>query len=113
MTNQNLFTHLRAAFPADLEQTAVEVKLPQGPAHIYTWKDLDAQSARIANLLHPIRVEAGCHGDRLRKYRGNAAATHAVRAFAPPGKTSMRKAPASPTCCNRCNYPIPAASPCR
>ncbi|WP_417034546.1 malonate--CoA ligase [Comamonas kerstersii] len=56
MTNQNLFTHLRAAFPADLEQTAVEVKLPQGPAHIYTWKDLDAQSARIANLLQSLQL---------------------------------------------------------
>ena len=38
----------------------------------------------VAHLLHPIRVETGCHGNGLRKYCSNTTAAHAVRTFAPP-----------------------------
>jgi malonyl-CoA/methylmalonyl-CoA synthetase len=45
--NANIFTALRAAFPADLDSTAIETD--QGL--FYTWRDLDRASAKIANLL--------------------------------------------------------------
>ena len=51
MAQHNLFAALRAAFPADLDQTAVETTSSQGEALHYTWRDLDHASARIANLL--------------------------------------------------------------
>jgi malonyl-CoA/methylmalonyl-CoA synthetase len=50
MPNQNLFAALRAAFPADLDQLAVETADTPAPLH-YTWRDLDRGSAMIANLL--------------------------------------------------------------
>jgi malonyl-CoA/methylmalonyl-CoA synthetase len=49
-TNHNLFVALRAAFPADLDATAVETCDTPEPLY-YTWRDLDRASARIANLL--------------------------------------------------------------
>ena len=49
MTNQNLYCALRAAFPADLDRTAIECA--DGAALSYTWRDLDRASAMIANLL--------------------------------------------------------------
>jgi malonyl-CoA/methylmalonyl-CoA synthetase len=50
--NANLFELLRSGFPEDLDDTAIEVvgdttNLP----HYYTWRDLDAGSAMLANLL--------------------------------------------------------------
>jgi len=48
--NANLFAALRAAFPADLDSTAVETADTQAPLH-YTWRDLDRAAAMIANLL--------------------------------------------------------------
>ena len=55
--NQNLFTALRAAFPADLDATAIETCEP--PSHYYTWRDIDRASARIANLLVSLELPAG------------------------------------------------------
>ena len=49
--NQNLYAALRAAFPADLDQVAIETgDGPGAPLH-YTWRDLERGSAMIANLL--------------------------------------------------------------
>ena len=47
MTNANLFAALRAAFPADLDQTAVETD----SGLRYSWRDLDHASAMLANWL--------------------------------------------------------------
>ncbi len=57
--NANLFCALRAAFPPDLDQTAVETTSPQGEPLLYTWRDLDHASARIANLLASLKLPAG------------------------------------------------------
>ncbi|MGE8320684.1 MAG: malonate--CoA ligase [Comamonas sp.] len=59
MTNQNLFCALRAAFPADLDQIAIETTSPRGEALHYSWRDLDRASARIANLLDGLKLPAG------------------------------------------------------
>ena len=45
----NLFAALRAAFPADLDSTAVETA--DGTPLTYTWRDLERGSAMLANLL--------------------------------------------------------------
>ncbi|MGD9550334.1 MAG: AMP-binding protein, partial [Burkholderiaceae bacterium] len=57
--SQNLFSALRAAFPADLAQTAVEATAPDGSALRYSWRDLDQGSARIANLLASLGLPEG------------------------------------------------------
>jgi malonyl-CoA/methylmalonyl-CoA synthetase len=57
--NANLFCALRAAFPSDLDQIAVETTSPQGEPLLYTWRDLDHASARIANLLASLKLPAG------------------------------------------------------
>lgn len=59
MTSQNLFTALRAAFPQDLDETAVETTAPDGQPLRYTWRDLDHASARIANLLASLKLPEG------------------------------------------------------
>lgn len=59
MDNHNVFAALRAAFPADLEATAVETV---GGAHAglrYSWRDLDRASAMMANLLDSLKLPAG------------------------------------------------------
>ncbi len=56
--NHNLFAALRAAFPADLDTTAIEPCDGTTPAH-YTWHDLDRATARIANLLGALELPAG------------------------------------------------------
>ncbi|MCP5286089.1 MAG: malonyl-CoA synthase [Burkholderiaceae bacterium] len=49
--NTNLYAALRGAFPADLDQIAIETgDGPGAPLH-YTWRDLERGSAMIANLL--------------------------------------------------------------
>ncbi len=53
--NANLFAALRAAFPADLDATAIETADTPAPLH-YTWRDLDRGSAMIANLLHSLEL---------------------------------------------------------
>lgn len=58
MSSQNLFSALRAAFPTDLDQTAIETAdSPGGPLH-YSWRDLDRASAMIANLLDSLDLPA-------------------------------------------------------
>ena len=56
MAQHNLFAALRAAFPADLDQTAVEAMAPNGQHLHYSWRDLDHASARIANLLASLHL---------------------------------------------------------
>ena len=51
----NLFAALRAAFPSDLDATAVETE--QGLA--YSWRDLERGTAMIANLLQSLGLEEG------------------------------------------------------
>ncbi|MDP3834305.1 MAG: AMP-binding protein, partial [Hydrogenophaga sp.] len=57
--NHNLYAALRAAFPANLDATAVETV---GGAHAglrYSWRDLDRASAMLANLLDSLKLPAG------------------------------------------------------
>ena len=58
-SNQNLFAALRSAFPADLEQIAVETMSASGEPLLYSWRDLDRASARIANLLAALELPEG------------------------------------------------------
>ena len=56
MTNHNLFTTLRAAFPADLDQTAVETAdSADEPLH-HSWRDLERATAMLANLLDSLNL---------------------------------------------------------
>jgi len=55
MTHNNLFSALRAAFPADLTATAVETD--EG-LH-YSWQDLDRATAMMANLLQSLDLPEG------------------------------------------------------
>jgi len=53
----NLFTALRAAFPADLDQTAIETA--DGDPLRYSWRDLDRATAMLANLFESLDLPAG------------------------------------------------------
>lgn len=53
--NGNLFTALRASFPANLDATAVETD----NGLFYTWRDLDRATAQIANLLGSLELPEG------------------------------------------------------
>ena len=55
--SNNLFSALRAAFPADLEQVAIETA-DAAPLH-YTWRDLERGTAMLANLLDSLELPAG------------------------------------------------------
>jgi malonyl-CoA/methylmalonyl-CoA synthetase len=55
MTNHNLFSALRAAFPADLTATAVETD----DGLQYSWQDLDRATAMVANLLASLDLPGG------------------------------------------------------
>ena len=55
---QSLFAALRAAFPADLDATAIETCDTPAPLY-YTWRDIERASARIANLLESLELPAG------------------------------------------------------
>jgi malonyl-CoA/methylmalonyl-CoA synthetase len=55
MKNQNLFAALRAAFPADLDQVAIETDSDLA----YTWRDLERATAMMANLLASLQLPAG------------------------------------------------------
>ena len=59
--NKNLFAAIRAAFPADLTAVAIEAADSATGATLkhYTWADIDAQSARVANLLASLALPAG------------------------------------------------------
>ena len=55
MTNYNLFAALRSAFPADLDEIAVETD----SGLLYSWRDLDNGSAMMANLLASLDLPQG------------------------------------------------------
>ena len=55
ITNHNLFTALRAAFPADLDATAIETADTATPL-FYTWRDLERGSAMLANLIEQLQL---------------------------------------------------------
>ena len=55
MDNKNLYAHLRANFPADLDATAVETD----SGLFYSWRDLDRASAMMANLLVSLKLPQG------------------------------------------------------
>ena len=57
--SHNLFSALRAAFPSDLDSTAIEAATPEGGWRHYSWRDLDHASARMANLLASLDLPAG------------------------------------------------------
>ncbi len=58
MTNVNLFHALRASFPVDLDQTAIETADgPEAPLR-YSWRDLDYASAMMANLFESLDLPA-------------------------------------------------------
>lgn len=59
MHQANLYSALRAAFPADLQKTAVEAIEPGGQSLYYSWADLEHGSARMANLLASLNLPAG------------------------------------------------------
>ena len=54
-TNPNLYAVLRAAFPEDLDATAVETD----DGLFYSWRDLERGSAMIANLLDALGLAPG------------------------------------------------------
>ena len=54
-TNANLFAALRAAFPPDLDQIAIETD----DGLLYSWRDLERASAMIANLLDALKLQEG------------------------------------------------------
>jgi malonyl-CoA/methylmalonyl-CoA synthetase len=55
--NQNLFSALRAGFPADLDSIAIETA--DDAALRYSWRDLDRGTAMLANLLASLDLPAG------------------------------------------------------
>ena len=57
--NANLFAALRAAFPADLERTAIETADGDGAPLYYSWRDLERGTAMIANLLASLELPEG------------------------------------------------------
>ena len=52
MSQHNLFAALRAAFPADLDSTAIETD----GGLTYSWRDLDRATAMMANLLGSLDI---------------------------------------------------------
>ena len=57
--NHNLFVALRAAFPADLTATAIDVADGPCAGARYTWADLERGTAMLANLLQSLGLPAG------------------------------------------------------
>jgi malonyl-CoA/methylmalonyl-CoA synthetase len=55
MKNNNLFAALRAAFPEDLDASALETDT----GLIYSWRDLERSTAMIANLLKSLNLPEG------------------------------------------------------
>jgi malonyl-CoA/methylmalonyl-CoA synthetase len=55
MNNKNLFSALRAAFPADLDATAIETADTATPL-FYTWRDLERGTAMLANLIDSLAL---------------------------------------------------------
>lgn len=61
MNNENIFAAIRAEFPADLNTVAIESADSSTGATVrnYTWRELDEQTARIANLLGSLSLPEG------------------------------------------------------
>jgi malonyl-CoA/methylmalonyl-CoA synthetase len=59
MSNANIYAVLRAAFPADLDATAIETADGPGASLHYTWRDLERGTAMIANVLVSLELPAG------------------------------------------------------
>ena len=59
MRSQNLFSALRAAFPRNLDEIAVETATATGKPLLYSWRDLEHASARMANLLASLNLPEG------------------------------------------------------
>ena len=57
MTDSNLYTALRAGFPADLDGTAIETADTPQPLR-YTWRDIDRGTAMLANLIDSMELPA-------------------------------------------------------
>jgi malonyl-CoA/methylmalonyl-CoA synthetase len=55
LTNQNLFSALRAGFPTDLNAVAVETEAGLQ----YAWRDLERATAMLANLLAGLKLPQG------------------------------------------------------
>jgi malonyl-CoA/methylmalonyl-CoA synthetase len=55
MKNDNLFSALRAAFPADLDAVAIETADTPAPLR-YSWRDLERGTAMLANLLDSLEL---------------------------------------------------------
>ena len=55
LDNANLYCALRASFPTDLEQVAVETD----SGLCYSWRDLERASAMLANLFERLELPAG------------------------------------------------------
>ncbi len=55
MKNHNLFSALRAAFPANLDEVAVETD----NGLMYSWRDLERGTAMLANLLVSLKLPQG------------------------------------------------------
>jgi len=55
MSDSNLFSALRAAFPQDLDTAAVETDADM----VYSWRDLDRATAMLANLLRALNLPEG------------------------------------------------------
>jgi malonyl-CoA/methylmalonyl-CoA synthetase len=55
MSSKNLFDALRAAFPSDLDGTAIETADTPEPLH-YTWRDLERGTAMLANLIGSLQL---------------------------------------------------------
>jgi malonyl-CoA/methylmalonyl-CoA synthetase len=55
MRNENLFAALRAAFPTDLDSSAVETD----SGLVYSWRDLDRATAMMANMLRALGLPEG------------------------------------------------------
>ena len=55
--HHNLFSALRAGWPADLDTTAIECA-DGTPLH-YTWRDIERSTAMLANLLDSLALPAG------------------------------------------------------
>ena len=55
----NLFSALRAAFPAQLDAVAVEAVQDDGSSLHYSWRDLDRATAMLANLLASLGLPEG------------------------------------------------------
>jgi malonyl-CoA/methylmalonyl-CoA synthetase len=59
MSNDNLYAHLRAAFPKELDAVAVETCDGATPGLKYAWRDIERGSAMIANLLVGLKLPRG------------------------------------------------------